>query len=99
MNDSFGKFILGIATSVSLTAITCLISKTTQDNKNSYDNDVMYTPPYRRIYFEKGQITTNEKVSPAYKEEGKYKTENNYFKNDLFKDQDKDEIYKSWFYT
>ena len=95
MNDSFGKFILGIATSVSLTAITCLISKTTQDNKNSYDNDVMYTPPYRRIYFEKGQIATNERVLPAYKEEIKYKTENKTKIDDVIKD----EIYDSWFYT
>jgi hypothetical protein len=95
MNDSFGKFILGIATSVSLTAMTCLISKTTQYNKNSYDNDVLYTPPYRRIYFEKGQITTNEKVSPAYKEEIKYKIENKTVTGDVIKD----EIYDSWFYT
>ena len=95
MNDSFGKFILGIATSVSLTAITCLISKTTQDNKNSYDNDVMYTPPYRRIYFEKGQITTNERVLPAYKEDKKYKFENQTLTGDVIKD----EIYDSWFYT
>ena len=69
---SFGKFTLGIVTSVSLTAMTFIISKTTPDNKNSYDNDVMYTPPYRRIYFEKGQITTNEKVSPAYNENINY---------------------------
>ena len=73
---SFGKFTLGIVTSVSLTAMTFLITKTTPDNKNNYDNDVLYTPPYRRIYFEKGQITTNERVLPAYKEEIKYKTKN-----------------------
>lgn len=96
---SFGKFTLGIVTSVSLTAMTFLITKTTPDNKNSYDNYAMYTPPYRRIYFEKGQIITNEKVSPAYNENINYKIKNNDFKNDLFKEQDKDEIYKSWFYT
>ena len=93
---SFGKFTLGIVTSVSLTAMTFLISKTTPDNKNSYDNDVMYTPPpYRRIYFEKGQIATNERVLPAYKEEIKYKTENKTKIDDVIKD----EIYDSWFYT
>ena len=95
MKDSFGKFTLAIATSVSLTAMTFLISKTTPDNKNSYDNDVMYTPPYRRIYFEKGQITTNERVLPAYKEEIKYKTKNKTLTDDVIKD----EIYESWFYT
>lgn len=97
MNESFGKFTLGIVTSVSLTAMTFLISKTTPDNKNSYDNDVMYTPPYRRIYFEKGQITTNERVLPAYKEEIKYKTENK--TKTVTDDVIKDEIYDSWFYT
>ena len=92
---SFGKFTLGIVTSVSLTAMTFLISKTTPDNKNSYDNDVMYTPPYRRIYFEKGQITTNEKVSPAYNENINYKIKNKTKTDDVIKD----EIYDSWFYT
>ena len=95
MNDSFGKFTLGIVTSVSLTAMTFLISKTTPDNKNSYDNYVMYVPPYRRVYFEKGQITTNERVLPAYKEDKKYKFENQTLTGDVIKD----EIYDSWFYT
>ena len=95
MNDLFGKFTLGIVTSVSLTAMTFFISNTTPDNKNNYDNYAMYMPPYRRIYFEKGQITTNEKVSPAYKEEIKYKIENKTVTGDVIKD----EIYDSWFYT
>ena len=94
MKESFGKFTLGIVTSVSLTAMTFLISKTTPDNKNDY---IVPAPPYRRIYFEKGQITTNERVLPAYKEEIKYKIENK--TKTVTDDVIKDEIYDSWFYT
>jgi hypothetical protein len=108
MKDTLANFTLGIFTSVGLTSMIFLTTKTREANDYHYDNQILYPPHYGRGHLKKEQITTNERILPAYNpnpnikykiiEKDKLNLENDLIEkqNDLI---EKDKIYQSWFYT
>ena len=81
MKDAIGKFTLGLVSSISISAMIFFIDKTTPnkklDNTSTIkdNNDVLYSPPYKRIVFDNKKVSNkevetkidNKRILPAYK--------------------------------